>query len=100
MDCRHDPEEPHGREQHGPEGSELPGGECRREKRHDGEYAHGRDPAQVDELPMTVALEYVVNWREEGGYDHDGDPDVVHPEQQDVETVRVAREEVADAARE
>lgn len=97
---RHDPEEPHRGEEHRPERPELPGGEGRGEQGGDGEHPHGRDAAEVDELPVGVALEDVVDGREEGGDDHDGDPHVVHPEQEEVEVVGVAREQVAGGARE
>lgn len=46
-------------------------------------------------MPYGLALENVVNWREKRGDDHDGDSDVVHLEEEEVEVVGVAAEEVA-----
>lgn len=45
-----------------------------------------------------VALEDVVDWGKEGGDDHDGNASVVEAREEDVETARVAAEEMAKAA--
>lgn len=99
MDGRHDPEEPHRGEEHCPERPELPSRQGRGEQGGNGERPHGCDAAEVDELPVGVALEDVVDGREEGGDDHGGDAHVVHPEEEEVEVVGVAGEEVASRAR-
>ncbi|RZS29347.1 hypothetical protein BHM03_00063069 [Ensete ventricosum] len=96
----HDAREAHAREKQGTVRSELAGGQLRREEGEDGDEAHGGDGHEVGDLPVRVALEDVVDGGEEGGHNHDGDADVVHAQEEQVEAVRVAAEEVAAAARE
>lgn len=84
MDCRQNAEEPHGHKQRRPESSVFWGREGRRKQRHDSEHSHRRNGGEIDELPVGFTLEDVEDRGEEGGDDHDGDPHVVHPQQQDV----------------
>lgn len=81
---RNDPEEPHGDEEKRSEWPEFSGGERRREESDDGEDAHDGDSGEIDELPVGIALENVVNWGKKGGDDHDSDSDVVDSEQEDI----------------
>lgn len=84
VDCWENAEQPHWAEEHGSEPPVLPGGEWRREQCDDGENPHGRYAAEVNEGPVRGTLEDVVDWGEEGGDDHDGDPGVVDSEEEEV----------------
>lgn len=44
---------------------------------------------------MSVTLEDVVDWGEEGGDDHDGNAGVIEADEEEVETARMAAEKVA-----
>lgn len=57
----YDPEEAHPGEERGAVGAEFPGGEMRGEEGEDGDEAHGGDGNEVDELPVSFALEDVVD---------------------------------------
>ncbi|GAB2209314.1 hypothetical protein Droror1_Dr00026524 [Drosera rotundifolia] len=64
------------------------------------EEAHERDHGEIDELTYRVALEDVVDGREEGRDDHDGDVEVVYTKKLHAEVEGVTVEEMADTTRE
>lgn len=84
MDGGDNTKQPHRCKQQGAERAKLAAREFWREQCHDGESAHDRYAAKVDELPARVALEDVVDGREERGDDHGGDASVVYAEEHEV----------------
>lgn len=98
MDGRHNPGEAHGGEDQGSERPEFAGGEGGGKEDDEAGDAHDGDAGEVGELPVGIALEDVVDGWEERGDDHDGDAGVVDAEEEAVELVGVAGEEMANAA--
>lgn len=98
MRRRDDAWETHGEEEPGPEGTEVGCWQGRGEEGEDYDDSEYRDGGEVDETGVRVAVEGVVDRGEEGRDDHDGDPGVVKPPEEEVELLRVGREEVGQGA--
>lgn len=90
--------EAHGDEQQRAVGAVPRRAQPGRHERVHGGHPGGGDRRQVHHLPPRLALEDVVDGREEGDDDHDGDAGVVEADEEQVEAVRVARQEVARRA--
>uniref|UniRef100_A0A0A9CJ99 Uncharacterized protein n=1 Tax=Arundo donax TaxID=35708 RepID=A0A0A9CJ99_ARUDO len=95
---RHHPRHAHADEQQRAVGAVPRRAQARRHKRVHGGHAGGGDRRQVHHLPVRLALEDVVDGREEGDHYHHRDARVVEPDQEQVQPVRVARQQVARAA--
>lgn len=95
---RDDAGAPHAEEQPRPEGTEAAAGEGGGEQGDDDEDPDEGDGGEVEEAPVGVVGEGVVDGGEEGADDHEGDPDVVEAPEEEVEPPRVAGEEVGDGA--
>jgi len=91
---RHRPRQRHAHDQAGAEVAEARRRPRRRQHEPHHEQAQRGDQGQVEELRAGVAEEGVVDRREEGGDDHDGDPRVVELPEEAVEAPRVARQQV------
>uniref|UniRef100_J3MG75 Uncharacterized protein n=1 Tax=Oryza brachyantha TaxID=4533 RepID=J3MG75_ORYBR len=98
VDGRDDAGEAHADEQQRAVGAVPGGAQPGRHERVHGAHAGRGDRRQVHHLPPRLALEDVVDRREEGHHDHDGDAGVVEADQEQVEAVGVARQEVARRA--
>lgn len=92
MYSRNHAKDSHQDEECGTKTSVITRRKCRREQGDAGEEAHKRDHGEIDELPYWVALEYVVDGREEGRDDHDGDAEVIYAKKLHAEVVGVAAE--------
>lgn len=88
----------HGEKEGDPEETELWRWEAGWEKSDYDERAKDAYGAEVEVARIGVAIEGIVDRGEEGAHNHDGDPGIIKPPEEEVELSRMGGEEVGEGA--
>lgn len=98
VSCGNHSREAHGEKEGGPEETVLRRREAGREKSDYDERAEDAYGAEVEEARIGVAIEGVVDRGKEGAHNHDGDPGIIEPPEEEVELSGMGGQEVGEGA--